>query len=405
MIALLTKEFIGIASSLGKSIAGSSMSIQEISGKMQQTIDAVGKVASGTMKKGLSTIDNKLNVTSRLKDNLFDGGKIADARRVANKGKINTQKELTRGVQKDVEKYKKENAGELNEMTDEERSKKLSEVKEESLNKRGRNEMGLTKGQLEDIKSFKSSSQDLKDYMGNVGEALVSNKNKEQGLSYQENLKSAFKDTDVALKLNFPSPTGKRISTGTSTSLSLPAPDVPLRLRTCSPINNSGARSCLIRSNSVAIVIGVPVIVSANKTGSAVGPLPLTLNALGGCPPGVLGRSDSKAPAATRLGEPVETSEGLAGAGKPCKAIARSNNCSALAIRPCARYIRAAAAVTSTSSGANSSALVSEAAATLFSFTCVAICAAFSCNSTLSGVFATNSLKTSSAFPFSPAAA
>ena len=188
-------------------------------------------------------------------------------------------------------------------------------------------------------------------------------------------------------------------------SLSLPPPDVPLRFRTCSPINNSGARSCLIRSNSVAIVIGVPVTVSATSTGSDVGPLPLTLNALGACPPGVLGRSDNKAPAATRLGEPVETSEGLAGAGKPCNAIARSNSCSALAIRPCARYIRAAAAVTSTSSGANSSALVSDAAAIVFSLTCVAICAAFNCNSTLSGVLATSSLNTSSALPFSPAAA
>lgn len=194
MIAMLTKEFIGIVASLGKSIAGSSMSIQEISGKMQQTINAAGSVATGIAKKGLSTIDNKLNITNRLNDGLFDSGKMADARRAENRGKINTQKELIRGVEKDVEKYKKENAGKLSVMTDEERSKALNEVKESSLNERGE-KMGLNKEQLEEIKPFKSNSQDVKDYFGNLAKALVSNKNKEEGLSYKENLKSALKDT------------------------------------------------------------------------------------------------------------------------------------------------------------------------------------------------------------------
>ncbi len=190
VVAMLAKEFIGIATAVGKSIAGSSMSIKEISNNMQQSIEAVGSAASGMMKQGLGKIDEKLGITSRLDDKLFDSGKIADERRTENKGKIDTQKELTRGVEKDVEKYKKELSG----LTPDERSKELGAVKESSLASRGK-EMGLSNEDMKDLKSFRSNSQDVKDYLGNVSKALVSNKNKENGLSYKENLKSALKDT------------------------------------------------------------------------------------------------------------------------------------------------------------------------------------------------------------------
>jgi len=196
VIAKLMEQFIDFMTEVASDIGGG-LSVGGLAGGVRQQIAAARKGASELAEKGWNRTGG--HVVKRADQALFDSGKLAkEARRIKKLDNARNQKHkaaLVSAGKDGIHDYKKKNGAELANMSKEEQEKKLREVRDAAMVKKGK-QLGLSPDQVEALKKDKGNKYVGDNVLGYIGKGAI------QSLRSGGSLRKGIGDKKVSTSLS-----------------------------------------------------------------------------------------------------------------------------------------------------------------------------------------------------------
>ena len=197
-VCVLMQKFISSINDLAATLSGG-MSATELGSSLSSGITKIIE----SKKEGLSNLYKKsgLNLVARADQKLFDSGQLAkNARKQAlakDKEEQRIKEKMLKDGNKAVSKYKVENAEKFSKMSEEEKRKTLTQVKQNAM-RQSAVDMGKTSGQIDKLMNDKSGVKYQGDNVFGLVKSVATNKLKDTNSSLNE--KSLKVDTGMSKK-------------------------------------------------------------------------------------------------------------------------------------------------------------------------------------------------------------